>query len=97
MPTPFASIEARINKTILEKTANVTASYDGQDVDGVFDKNPELDMGIVSNLLTFTYLAGSFSTDPDEGETVQINGVDYELSGPPESDRGYIILKLFEV
>lgn len=97
MPTPFASIEERVNKAIIAKTANATALFDGQGVDGVFDKDPGLDLDVVSNALSFTYLSGAFSVDPDEGETISIDGVSHVLSGPPEMDRGYTILKLFKL
>lgn len=89
MPTPFASLEARVNGSVLKSLANKTLSIDHVNIDGVF-KDPFEEVGFVeSSNPTFETLEsnlhcieqGSMAEEMSTGQQWEVVGIEKDGTG----------------
>ncbi|WP_299078924.1 hypothetical protein [uncultured Paraglaciecola sp.] len=89
MPTPFASLETRVNDSVLRRLANKTLTIDHVDVDGIF-KDPFEEVGFVeSSNPTFETLEsnldcieqGSMAEEMSTGKQWEIIGIEKDGTG----------------
>lgn len=98
MPTPFASLEARLNAVTLKKTANATALINGVEVDGVFSNGYEqvaFGVGMADTNPTFRLPTDAVPADPVD-TTIAIDGVGYIIKAHEPDGTGMTILRLEE-
>lgn len=98
MPAPFAALEDRVNRAVLARLANVTATVDGVAVDGVFDEAYAVlaegaPVGMEGRQPVLSIRTESVPTNP-HGRPVVVRSVNYTIVGHQPDGAGMSVLIL---
>lgn len=94
----FASLESRVNASVLKHLANVRLTIDGgAEIDGIFRNAPatvDVGIGMTSSAPSLTVDTANVPADP-VGRTVQIaNGTTYRIAAQEPDGTGLTVLIL---
>lgn len=97
MSSPFATIEAKVNQSLVNKLSNAHADFGGGlVVPGIFDAEPELNFDVQSSSPVFECLESSV-TSVSTRAVVAINGVNYTVKNKQPDGVGMVLIELMEV
>lgn len=83
MSTTFEALQNRLNKTVIERLSNVTATVNNISVQGIFDNAYQLatvgTYGMASTAPVLTIKTSDVPTNP-VGTGVVVNGTNYQIA-----------------
>lgn len=98
MATPFAAIESATALNAVAALANAEAVIRGVTVTGMFDNASAISLGAVDGTQPqFRCATADLPSGVADGDAIEVDGVDYLVSAPPQHDgTGMTLLLLHE-
>lgn len=96
MAAPFAAIETATAANAVAALANVTAVVDGVTVNGIFDNDFLIALGVTAGTGPVLLCAAADITSAAQGDTVVVGGISYTITSLEPDGTGMTLLRLQE-